>query len=137
VRYVVLATEPSLTLERLAARLPEGTTTEPIGDDRLLIQSGSDIAWLSGPDGPDDDPSLLDEEDEDRPWEAAGVAVPAFFDLQFRSIAFLRRLLRRLADDPGVWVYLDDGRYRHGPDLVRRLDWEPNWTLEVPTTTGD
>lgn len=69
--------------------------------------------------------------------DVVGLDRMAFFDVPYRSIAFLKRMLLTIADDPRVWVDLDDGTIMAGPELVARLHWEPEWLMEQPTVTGD
>ena len=136
-RSVGLITAPEVTLETFRPALErrfDVTLARPIvGGPRLVIEHGQTYALLEAlGDGPE-------RYDEYEPGEldVVGQERMAFFDLQYRSIAFLKRVLQVIADDPGIWVDLDDGTILHGPDLAARLRREPTWLLEQPTVTGD
>lgn len=136
-RSVGLITDPSVTLESFRAALEREfavTITEVItGVLTLVIRDGRAYALLDAlGDGPEQY-----EEYEAGELSVVGLDRMTFFDLRYRSIAFLKRVLQAVADDPRVWVDNDNGMILTGPELVARLRREPEWLMGLPTMTGD
>ena len=132
-RSVGLITDPSLTLEtfRLALGRRFAVAVNAVtGAPSLVVRDGTDVAWLH----PEGD---MRAEYDAGTLDVVGLDRMAFFDVPYRSIAFLKRMLLTIADDPRVWVDLDNGVIVAGSELVARLQREPDWLMGLPTVTGD
>jgi hypothetical protein len=133
VRSVGLITDPSVTLETFRAALHGTFELEPTLPNGLAVTDGEEVLWLDALGGgckqyKEYDPGELDNVGLDR---------MVFFDLRYHSIAFLKRILLAIADDRRIWVDNDDGMIVPGPELVARLQREPDWLMGLPTVTGD
>lgn len=131
-RYFILITNTDRTLGQFYEKLKATFQVRWLSAENILIKEGEHYGWLK-----------FEERGEQDycPGELAAVPVAyrSFYVLQFDSIRFVKRVLRCITDDSLIWVDLDrpDEPIVPGPDLLARIEREPNWTMGVPTTTGD
>lgn len=119
-----------MALETFRSALRGRFEVQTVDLEGIAIRDGEKYAWLYAL-------GDLREEYEEGELDVVGIDRMHFFDLPYRSIAFLKRVLRAIADDPRVWVDLDNGMAVAGPELVARLQQEPEWLMGLPTVSGD
>lgn len=139
-RYVILITTPDVTFEDLRERLGGPFGLFDLAPDRFGIVDGPFSGWLS------DDTAVQRQGTLHYPPEdfaPTGILEPSFFTLQYAGsapsaayLAFLRRTLPLLANDPRVWIDNDYGLLLPGSEVVTCLLQHPDWDLGLPEAAG-
>ncbi len=128
---IIIILPRDLDLVSLAEKVHTEISRTMVTNDRLIFESGNLHAVVAAA------PNVLLELDEEEKAEIrALVAEPRYFSFEFNDLAFAKRILSTLANDPNLAVDDDHGGLHRGSDFVRRMREFPAWEWRIRRPVG-